>query len=200
MEISEKKKDGYFYFGKGFTLIELLVVIALIGILASIVLVMMSAAKDNARRKAVYSKMRSAQAQASQCLIGEVGWINCFRTYSPSTNISCRGNISGLNSKPGEDRSICTYDAGGISTSIEKWPVISGAEDFKYLHGACSRKDKGVFDFAVSKNESNPDDIFCCTHLGCTEIAVTSTLDAAIEECKTMAGLGGYGGGECANS
>lgn len=49
----------------GFTLIELLVVIAIIGILATVVVVSMSASKDTGRDAAVKSNLGSLQVQAS---------------------------------------------------------------------------------------------------------------------------------------
>lgn len=50
---------------RGFTLIELLVVIAIIGILATVVLVSLTASKDSGRDAAVKANLGSIQVQAS---------------------------------------------------------------------------------------------------------------------------------------
>lgn len=67
-----KRKTKYF---KGFTLIELLVVIAIIGILAGIVLVSLSGARENAINKAVLSTAVSINKIVEVCIEegGEMG-------------------------------------------------------------------------------------------------------------------------------
>jgi prepilin-type N-terminal cleavage/methylation domain-containing protein len=62
-------------YNKGFTLIELLIVIAIIGILASVVLVSLSSARDKARIANFKSQIASMQAAAIIACDGDVAAI-----------------------------------------------------------------------------------------------------------------------------
>lgn len=135
MQIIAKKKK------KGFTLIELLVVIAIIGILASIVLVSLSGAKNRAKDARITSDMNQIRSGAEiysstyngnfTGLDGDSGIIallsdigsqcpSCYKlTTSTDTNVTSYCAVSQLNSGTAwcVDSSLRSY-ATGTSPSI----------------------------------------------------------------------------------
>ena len=161
---------------KGFTLIEILITITIIGILAAVILAMISSSKDNAKKKSAYSEVRAVQAALLQCVINE------------SRAVYCNGDVGVLNSssecgygfgksKPIVGTSICgIVGSSPDNRSNIAWPDIS---KYKYAYSgvAGSFVASGAFAVAIGKDADNDGKIdvgeakvFCCTQNGCSEI------------------------------
>jgi prepilin-type N-terminal cleavage/methylation domain-containing protein len=87
----------------GFTLIEILFVIIIIGILAAVILVSLSSAKESANDKSTLMALRSITSSAYACLTSE----DTKLSYMTTT------------------RNICTTKANVNVAGYEKWPDLS---------------------------------------------------------------------------
>lgn len=71
---------------KGFSLIEVLVVIGIIGILASVVLVSLSAAREKAKRASALASAKSIMAEIQTCFDDE-GDVSAYNSLDDICNI-----------------------------------------------------------------------------------------------------------------
>ena len=83
-----KTKKSLSAFGRGFTLLEILIVIAVVGILAAVILISLSSARESARNKEVLSQIKSLSDAVSACILipGNSGLINLDVSGLPIPN------------------------------------------------------------------------------------------------------------------
>ncbi len=175
---------------RGFTLIELLTVIAIIGMLATILLVSVTGARDDAKEAAVLAQVKSAQIAISRCLFKNKVMYCRYPSFTWSTYHGvgeCGGGDAsaiwywGIPSEDGRRTSsffsntplcganMALYtDTGTGDSTMGYWPDVR-KYGFRYGAYAGSNVNNGQFAFYVFQ-ETSADKrvVFCCTQKGCS--------------------------------
>lgn len=110
-------------FKKGFTLLELLVVVAIIGILASVVLAMLTSAKKKGQDSAIKEQMTSLRSEAELYAIGHGNSYNNLFTDNntwASTNTNIQAILTYL------DKQTTVHTAG---SSVNQWAAQAGLKE-----------------------------------------------------------------------
>ena len=113
---------------KGFTLIELLIVIAIIGILAGVILVSTTTARDKANITSMKETLRSVMPYAQECYVNGT---SLNTTITGGTTLVCTGNTAVFPAL-----SVGAYAAGTVTTY--KGTVNSVTVTCDAVTGACT--------------------------------------------------------------
>ncbi len=110
---------------KGFTLIELLVVIAIIGILAAMVLVALSSARNKAKDSRVKSDLGQVRAEAEIIYDADMSYLNLCSAASPgelneldTTLAPLKADILKNSNGPAEATCAAAADSFAVSAPI----------------------------------------------------------------------------------
>ncbi|MFA5926328.1 MAG: type II secretion system protein [Parcubacteria group bacterium] len=101
--------------GSGFTLIEILVAMAIVAILASFILVSMSAYRSKARSAKALSQLSSAIPSMMSC------WINSGAVSAPSSGDDICSLASTYGKWPQTEGDLDSYSYGGTITDSASW-------------------------------------------------------------------------------
>ena len=101
MKLNIQSKKFNRYFERGFTLMELLIVMAIIGILASIVLVLLTGAREKGQDSSIKTQMLSLRSQAEIYGVNNGGSYDGLftgnNTWASETDPSVQAILTGIN-------------------------------------------------------------------------------------------------------